>query len=97
GPGGYAFLPPGCAWALRNGGSEPLRFHWVRKRYESVDGMAAPEAFVANERELAISWMPGTAERWGTTRFVDPADLRHDMHVNIVTLEPGAVIPFEET
>jgi len=25
------------------------------------------------------------------------ADLRHDMHVNIVTFEPGAVIPFLET
>ena len=32
-----------------------------------------------------------------TTRFVDPADLRHDMHVNIVTFQPGAVIPFAET
>ena len=29
--------------------------------------------------------------------FVDPDDLRHDMHVNIVTLAAGAVIPFAET
>ena len=41
--------------------------------------------------------MPGTDGRWATTRVVDPADMRHDMHVNIVTLEPGAVIPFAET
>ena len=41
--------------------------------------------------------MPGTDGRWVTTRFADPADLRHDMHVNIVTFEPGAVIPFAET
>jgi (S)-ureidoglycine aminohydrolase len=41
--------------------------------------------------------MPGTEGRWATTRFVDPADLRHDMHVNIVTFAPGAVIPFAET
>jgi (S)-ureidoglycine aminohydrolase len=33
----------------------------------------------------------------GTTRFVSPDDLRHDMHVSIVTLQPGASIPFEET
>ena len=32
-----------------------------------------------------------------TTRFVDPEDVRHDMHVNIVTFQPGAVIPFAET
>ena len=96
-PGGYAFLPPGCAWSLFNKGTEPVRFHWVRKRYEAVDGIAAPTAFVANEQDEPIIWMPDTDNRWGTTRFVDPTDLRHDMHVNIVTLEAGAVIPFEET
>ena len=41
--------------------------------------------------------MPDTDGAWVTTRFVDPADLRHDMHVNIVTFRPGAVIPFAET
>jgi (S)-ureidoglycine aminohydrolase len=41
--------------------------------------------------------MPGTDGRWATTRFVEPTDLRHDMHVNIVTFEPGACIPFAET
>lgn len=25
------------------------------------------------------------------------ADMRHDMHVNIVTFQPGGVIPFAET
>ena len=97
GPGGYAFLPPGCAWTALNQGAAPARFHWVRKRYEAVDGIDAPAAFVVNEQDVPILWMPGTDDRWGTTRFVDPTDLRHDMHVNIVTLEPGAVIPFEET
>jgi (S)-ureidoglycine aminohydrolase len=96
-PGGYAFLPPGCTWALFNKGTVPVRFHWVRKRYEPVEGIDAPAAFVANEQDEPIIWMPDTDNRWGTTRFVDPTDLRHDMHVNIVTLEPGAVIPFEET
>jgi (S)-ureidoglycine aminohydrolase len=96
-PGGYAFLPPGCRWNFANKGTAPVRFSWVRKRYEAVDGIAAPTAFVANEQDEPIIWMPDTNNSWGTTRFVDPTDLRHDMHVNIVTLEPGAVIPFEET
>ena len=97
GPGGYAFLPPGSAWTLFNKSTAPARFHWVRKRYEAVEGIDTPTAFVANERDTPIRWMPGTDDRWGTTRFVEPTDLRHDMHVNIVTLEPGASIPFEET
>ena len=41
--------------------------------------------------------MPGTDGAWTTTRFVDMADLRHDMHVNIVTFQPGGAIPFPET
>jgi (S)-ureidoglycine aminohydrolase len=96
-PGGYAFLPPGCDWSLSNSGDVPVRFHWVRKRYEAVEGIEKPTAFVTNEQDEPIRWMPDTRDTWGTTRFVDPTDLRHDMHVNIVTLEPGAVIPFEET
>ena len=41
--------------------------------------------------------MPDTEGAWGTQRFVDPVDVRHDMHVNIVSFEPGGAIPFPET
>ena len=41
-PGGYAFLPPGCSWSFANKGTVPVRFHWVRKRYEKVDGIDVP-------------------------------------------------------
>src|SRR5690606_27068984 len=95
--GGFAFLPPQSNWTARNGGAETVRFHWVRKAYERVDGIDVPEAFFTNEKDVAPSPMPGTEGRWATTRFVDPDDVRHDMHVNIVTFEPGAVIPFAET
>src|SRR5690348_8832796 len=30
-PGGYAFLPPGCAWTLHNRSEEVAQFHWIRK------------------------------------------------------------------
>jgi (S)-ureidoglycine aminohydrolase len=96
-PGGYAFLPPACDWRAQNLGDQPATFHWIRKAWEAVDGIDAPEAFVTNERGVKPTAMPGTDGRWATTRFVDPSDLRHDMHVNIVTFEPGAVIPFAET
>jgi (S)-ureidoglycine aminohydrolase len=96
-PGGYAYLPPSSAWNLQNRSKAPTRFHWIRKLYDAVEGIEAPKSFVASDQEEPIRWMPDTANRWGTTRFVDPTNLSHDMHVNIVTLEPGAVIPFEET
>jgi (S)-ureidoglycine aminohydrolase len=96
-PGGFAYLPPGRAWRVRNPAHAPVRFHWIRKRYSRVDGLEPPEPVFAQEQTIAPSPMPGTDGRWATTRFVDPADLRHDMHVTIVTFEPGAVIPFAET
>lgn len=95
--GAFAFIPPGTDWAVRNESSAPAKFHWIRKSYEAVDGLAKPDAFVTNERDITPAPMPDTDGRWATTRFVDPSDLRHDMHVTIVTLAAGAVIPFAET
>lgn len=97
GPGGYAFIPPGSAWTAHQTGPEPVTVHWVRKRYERVDGVEMPEAFVVNEEDVVPVEMPGTDGAWSTTRFVDPLDLRHDMHVNIVNFLPGGAIPFPET
>jgi (S)-ureidoglycine aminohydrolase len=96
-PGGYAYLPPASLWRVRNESGGATRFHWIRKSYERVEGLAPPEAIFANERDVAPGPMPDTEGKWATTRFVDPSDLRHDMHVTIVTLQPGAVIPFAET
>ena len=95
--GGFAYIPPGCVWRLHNGADHPARFHWIRKMYEPAPGIDAPKAFVTSDKDVAPAPMPDTNGAWATTRFVDPADLRHDMHVTIVTLQPGGVIPFEET
>ena len=96
-PGGFAYIPPGAAWKVRNNGRENAVFHWIRKRYEPVEGLALPEPIVTSDRESPPVAMPDTDGRWATTRFIDPDDLRHDMHVNIVSFQPGAVIPFAET
>ena len=95
--GGYAYLPPGVRWSMHNTANRPARFHWIRKAYQAVVGLDSPEAFVTNEKDIVPSPMPETDWAWATTRFVDLSDLRHDMHVTIVTLQPGAVIPFTET
>ena len=97
GEGGYAYLPPDTAWALRNTGTAAARFHWIRKAYQPVEGLDAPDVLITNENDIAPTPMPDTDGVWATTRFVDPGDLRHDMHVTIVTFQPGGVIPFAET
>ena len=96
-PGSYAYLPPGAGWTLRNQGADAAAFHWIRKRYVAVDEVDAPDAFVTHETDVAPTPMPDTDGAWATQRFVDPDDVRHDMHVNIVSFEPGGAITFPET
>jgi (S)-ureidoglycine aminohydrolase len=96
-PGGFAYIPPGVTWSVENPHPRAARFHWIRKRYQRVEGIALPDPLVTSDALVPPSPMPGTEGRWATTRFVDPADLRHDMHMTIVTFEPGGLIPFEET
>ncbi|MGI9435946.1 MAG: bifunctional allantoicase/(S)-ureidoglycine aminohydrolase [Geminicoccaceae bacterium] len=96
-PGGFAYIPPATSWSLANRGTAPGRFHWIRKAYEAVDGLDKPDPIVINERDVIPAPMPGTDGKWTTTRFVDPTDMRHDMHVTVVTFASGAILPFAET
>lgn len=96
-PGGYAYLAAGADWSIANEGDELVGFHWIRKAYEPVEGIAAPASFVTSDHAVEPRPMPDTDGAWATTRFVDPDDLAHDMHVNIVTFQPGGSIPFAET
>ena len=94
GGGSYAFLPPSALWTLR--ATSLLKFHWIRRSYVPARGVPAPLPFVTSDADTPVRWMPNT-DLWGTTRFADPEDLSHDMHVNIVTFRPGGRIPFAET
>lgn len=96
-PGSFAFLPAGAKWTLWNKSAAPVKFHWIRKAFQEVEGLEPPPALFTHEEQNPPQSMPDTNDAWATTRFIDPADLRYDMHVTIVTLEPGGVIPFMET
>ena len=103
-PGGYAYLAAGSNWKVSNdsaragdgGNGGAATFQWIRKAYEPLEGFT-PKSFVTRDQDVEPRPMPGTNGAWATTRFVDPDDLAHDMHVNIVTFRPGASIPFAET
>ena len=66
--GGYAFLAPGAAWTAHQTGSGPVRFHWLRKAYERVEGIDLPDSFVVDESDVEPLEMPGTDGAWTTTR-----------------------------
>ena len=96
GPGSYAYIPPGAAWQIHNSSDALLQFHWIRKRWQPADGLNAPDPIITTDADAPFNYMPGT-DKWATQRFANPADLRHDMHINIVTFQPTGRIPFPET
>lgn len=96
-PGSFAYVPAGANWTIRNTSSDTGSFHWIRKQWHSAPGVQNPAAFVINEQDITPNVMPDTEGRWATSRFMDPSDMNHDMHVTVVTFEPGGVIPFLET
>lgn len=96
-PGAFAYLPPSARWRLKTTSDEAARFLWVRKKYERVDGLDLPDPIFVHDDDVAPAALPDTDGNWATTRFIDPSDVRYDMHMNIVTFQPGGLIPFEET
>ena len=96
-PGGFAFIPADQSYKVRNKSKKPTKFHWIRKAYENLEGLDPPDVIVTSDKDVTPTPMPDTDGRWATTRFFNPDDMRYDMHMTIVTLKPGAVIPFLET
>lgn len=97
-PGTYAYIPPGAQWKVLNRHDDKTNFIWIRKRYEALPGVPPPAAFITHDDDVEPEFMHGGADgKWATTRFVDPGDMAHDCHVNIVTFFPGGNIPFAET
>ena len=95
-PGSYVFIAPGADWSIANATEQTATFHWIRKAWEPAEGLSPPASFVTHDKDVSPATMANT-DKWATTRFTDAADLSHDMQVNIVTFQPGGVIPFAET
>lgn len=96
-PGSYAYISPDDEWELWNQSKKSATFQWIRKTYVTVEGIEKPKSFVTSDKDTKPVPMEHADGRWVTSWFVDPEDMRYDMHVNIVTFQPGAVIPFTET
>jgi (S)-ureidoglycine aminohydrolase len=96
-PGSFVYIPASAVWTLWNRSDAPCGLHWIRKRFQKLPDMTPPDAFVTHEEDIPLASMPKADGIWSTQRFFDPFDLRYDMHINIVTFQPGARIPFAET
>lgn len=94
--GSYAYLAAGADWTMHNASAKTAHFQWIRKAYIALDGHRAA-SFVTTEREAEATPNLGTNGSRSTTQFVAADDLAHDMHVNIVTLQPNGSAALTET
>ncbi len=95
--GSFAYVPPGVKWSIWNNSDSPTGVHWVRKTYDPTGQTLPPEPVVSHDDAAPAHGMPNCNGTWSTQRFLDPLDMRHDFHMNIVNFEPGGRIPFAET
>ena len=75
-PGAYAYLPPGCNWTIRNHAGPVASFHWIRKRYERVEGIDVPARTLHRPRQRP---RPGRHGRY-RRRLGDDAFRRSGRH-----------------
>jgi len=96
-PGSFAYLPPSAPWSLWNTRDVPAGIHWIRKRYDDAGADRPPKPIVVHTDDVDVAPMPDCDGKWSTQRFIDPVDLAHDFHINMVSFLPGGRIPFAET
>ncbi len=84
-PGGFAYVPPGTAWSVRNTTAGETGFHWWRKRWQPAEGVSRPDPIVAQRTGHAAirrcptptahgprrgSWTPPTCATTCTSRWL---------------------------
>ena len=63
--GGFAYVPAGTEWSLRNRADEPARFLWLRKEYEPLEGYR-PSPVVNHEQDVPSVINPTCESKWST-------------------------------
>lgn len=92
--GGYAYVPIGHRYALRDRTQDGSRVIWIKRPYEPID-LPAPQPIVGNRAALD-KHRPHTEGRYW--QYLLPTDdLAFDMHVNILAFAPGSYFPYVET
>lgn len=94
--GGFAYVPPGEAFALTNPGAEPIRVLALRKRYEPAPGLDAPEPILSHRDAVPVTNHIGMQGR-GFQFLLPYGDMRHDFEMNLMWFKPGAYFPDVET
>ena len=92
--GDYAFCPAGKPLLLSEADADSA-VTCFRKIFEPLEGIESPPPRFGRARDVTAEPFLGNPRTLLQTLL--PADLRHDLAMNIFTYEPGATLPFVET
>jgi (S)-ureidoglycine aminohydrolase len=90
--GGYAYLPPGDATAIRSAGA--ARASVIEKEYMPLGNQAPPSQLIGKESSAPASQLMG--DPWLEVRVLIPDEPSFDLAVNTMTYQPGASLPMVE-
>ena len=93
--GGFAYLPQGTRFSLRNESPGPARVERLTKPYESI-GLPPPDPIVSHRDKVPATNLTG-AEGRNWKLLLGAGDFRFDMEINILSFQPGAYFPDVET
>lgn len=92
--GGFAWLPPSMAFSLANKSEDLSRLLWLRRRYETAEGVAIPEAIIANEQDVN----PIPEDTYVEQHLIPYDDeVGFDMAINRLHFEPGTYFSYIES
>lgn len=93
--GGFAFIPPGTPYAIRNAGAQRADVLWVKRRYIALPDIPAPPPRFGHRDSVERTPFPGTA-RWRQF-LLGTADMAFDFEMNLMGFAPGTHFPAVET
>jgi (S)-ureidoglycine aminohydrolase len=89
--GQYVYVPPSSSLTVWS--AQSARVVVIEKRWFAID-KPVPGLFVGNEQ--AVDPVPMMGDESVTVRTLIPADFAFDFAVNIMTFQPGAMLPMVE-
>src|SRR5579859_52978 len=91
--GCFCWLPPSRPFEFTNGAQADCRMIWIRRRYETVEGLAMPEPIIAHESDVP-AYPTDTYMEQHLTPYEKP---EFDMGINLQVFDPGVYFSFVES
>jgi (S)-ureidoglycine aminohydrolase len=87
---GFAFLPTGTGFELRNDTATPARLLWIKQEHQPWPGVPTPEPVSGKLGDA--EYRPGSVAGISRAELL-PVDAPYDFSMSVLSFEPGAVFP----